>query len=77
MPMAQQVAVLYALTNGFIDDVDVEKVKVWENDFQKYMKSGGKEVLEMIAERKELTDEVVKSLEKAINEFKNVYQNGK
>ncbi len=76
MPMEQQVSVLYALTNGFIDDIDVEKVKAWENDFQKYMKSGGKETLELIKERKELSDEVVASLEKAIKEFKSVYQNG-
>ncbi len=76
MPMAQQVAILYALTNGFMDDVVVEKVKVWENDFQKYMKSSGKAVLDMIAEKKELSEEVVASLEKAIKEFKEVYQNG-
>jgi F-type H+-transporting ATPase subunit alpha len=76
MPMAQQVAILYALTNGFMDDVVVERVKAWENDFQKYMKSSGKDVLDMIAEKKELSEEVVTSLEKAIKEFKEVYQSG-
>ncbi|MFA5994502.1 MAG: F0F1 ATP synthase subunit alpha [Parcubacteria group bacterium] len=76
MPMAQQVAILYALTNGFMDDVVVERVKAWENDFQKYMKSSGKDVLDMIAEKKELSEEVVMSLEKAIKEFKEVYQSG-
>ncbi|HCU70411.1 MAG TPA: F0F1 ATP synthase subunit alpha [Candidatus Moranbacteria bacterium] len=76
MPMEQQVSILYALTNGFVDDVVVEKVKAWENDFQKYMKSSGKEVLTLIAEKKELSEEVVASLEKAIKEFKEVYQNG-
>lgn len=74
MPMAQQVSILYALTNGFIDDVAVEKVKAWENDFQKYMKSSGKKTLDLIAEKKELSEEVVKSLEKDIKEFKEVYQ---
>ncbi|MCK9378967.1 MAG: F0F1 ATP synthase subunit alpha [Candidatus Moranbacteria bacterium] len=76
MPMQNQVAVLYALTNGFLDDVAVEKVKAWENDFHKYLKSNKNEVLEMIADRKELSEEVVKNLEKAIKEFKEVYQNG-
>jgi F-type H+-transporting ATPase subunit alpha len=74
MPMAQQVSILYALTNGFMDDVAVEKVKAWENDFQKYMKSSGKAVLEMIAEKKELSEEVIANLEKAIKEFKEIYQ---
>jgi len=76
MAMENQVAILYALTNGFIDDVAVEKVKTWENDFHKYLKSSQKKVLDMIAEKKELTDEVVAAIEKAIREFKEIYQNG-
>jgi len=73
MPVENQVAILYALTNGFLDDVAVEKVKEWENDFHKFMKTEGKETLAAIAEKKELTDEVVVKLEKNIKEFKEVY----
>jgi F-type H+-transporting ATPase subunit alpha len=77
MPVEHQVAILYAVTNGFIDDVEVSKVKDWEKDFHKYLDSSQKEVLELIAEKKELSDDVVASLEKAIKEFKEVYQDGK
>ncbi|MFA6159534.1 MAG: F0F1 ATP synthase subunit alpha [Parcubacteria group bacterium] len=76
MLMENQVAILYALTNGFIDDVAVEKIRTWETDFQKYMNSSAKEVLTLIAEKKELTEDVVVKLEKAIKDFKEVYQNG-
>lgn len=76
MPVENQVAILYALTQGFLDDVPVEKVKAWENDFHKFMKTGGKEALAAIAEKKELTDDVVSKLEKSIKEFKEIYQNG-
>jgi len=76
MPMENQVAILFALTNGFLDDVAVEKVKIWEEDFQKYLKSGAKEALGMIAEKKELSDEVVQKLEKTIKNFKEIYQSG-
>ena len=75
--MENQVAIIYALTNGFLDDVEVSKVKTWEDDFQKYMKSNAKEVLQLIAEKKELSDDVVSKLEKSIKDFKDVYQNGK
>ncbi|MDO8240397.1 MAG: F0F1 ATP synthase subunit alpha [Candidatus Moranbacteria bacterium] len=74
MPMQNQVAILYALTNGFLDDVVVEKVKAWENDFHKYLQSSAKETLELIASKKELAEDVVASLEKAIKEFKETYQ---
>lgn len=76
MSMENQVAILYALTQGFLDDVAVEKVGTWEADFHKYLKSSGKETLKLIADKKELTDEVVAKLEKVIKDFKEVYQNG-
>lgn len=74
MAMANQVAILYALTQGFLDDVPVEKVKKWEADFHKFLANEEKKALEIIAEKKELTDEVVKELEKAINNFKKTFQ---
>jgi len=75
MPVENQVAILYAVTNGFLDDVAVEKVRDWEKDFHKYLESSQKEVLKAIADKKELTDDIVTKLEKAIKEFKEIYQN--
>jgi F-type H+-transporting ATPase subunit alpha len=75
MPVENQVAILYALTNGFMDDVAVEKVKAWENDFHKFMKTEGKEALSLIAKEKELSDRVIKKLEEVIRQFKEIYQN--
>ena len=75
MPVENQVAIIYAVTNGFLDDVAVEKVRDWERDFHKYLESSQKDILKLIAEKKELTDEVISKLEKAIGEFKEVYQN--
>jgi F-type H+-transporting ATPase subunit alpha len=73
MAVEHQVAILYALTNGFMDDVEVSEIKNWENDFHKYMDAQAKKVLALIAEKKELTEEVVSALEKEIKEFKEVY----
>ena len=76
MPVENQIAILYALTNGFLDDVEVEKVKTWETDFHKYLKTSAKDVLKFIADKKELTDDVISKLEKTIKDFKEIYQNG-
>src|SRR5476651_2714285 len=43
MAVEHQVAILYALTNGFMDDVAVEKIRNWEADFHKYLDSSAKE----------------------------------
>ncbi len=76
MPVENQVAIIYAVTNGFLDDIEVDKVTLWEKDFLKYLNSSQKEMLSLIAEKKELTDEIASKLEKTIKEFKEVYQNG-
>jgi F-type H+-transporting ATPase subunit alpha len=76
MAVEHQVAIIYAVTKGFLDDVEVAKVKDWEKDFHKYLDSSAKDVLDLIREKKELSDEVVEKLERAIGEFKEVYQNG-
>jgi F-type H+/Na+-transporting ATPase subunit alpha len=75
MPVASQVAVIFALTNGYVDDVPVEKVQKWEAEFHKYMKDMKSDVLKLIKEKKELTEEVEGALKKAIEEYKEVYGN--
>ena len=77
LSVENQVAIIYAVTNGFLDEVEVEKVQNWEKDFHKYLESSQKEVLKLIADKKELSDEVVTKLTSAIKEFKEVYENGK
>jgi F-type H+-transporting ATPase subunit alpha len=74
MLVQHQVAILYALANGFVDDVPVEEIRNWEADFHKYLDSQAKEAVNMIAEKKELSEEVIAALEKAIKEFKEIYQ---
>ena len=74
MAVEHQVAILYALTNGFLDDVEVEKIRDWENDFHKFLDTQAKDVIKLIEEKKELTEEVVSALDKSIKEFKEIYQ---
>ena len=74
MSVENQVAILYALTNGFLDDVAVEKMKTWEADFHKFLKSSCKDTLDLITEKKELTEDVVEKIEKSIKDFKETYQ---
>ncbi|MFA5926362.1 MAG: F0F1 ATP synthase subunit alpha [Parcubacteria group bacterium] len=75
MPVENQVAILYALTNGYLDDTPVANVQKWEEEFHKYMKEMKSDVLALVKEKKELTEDVEKSLKKAIEEYKEVYGN--
>jgi F-type H+-transporting ATPase subunit alpha len=66
MPVENQVAAIYAVTNGFIDDVPVEAVRKWELGFYEYLSTHAPEVLDGIRTQKQLTDEIREKLEGAI-----------
>jgi len=68
--LAKEVTIIYALTNGFLDDVPIDKVKAWENEFHRFMETGNPEIIETIAKDKTLSDETIGALKTAIDEFK-------
>jgi F-type H+-transporting ATPase subunit alpha len=69
MPVAEQVAILWAGANGHLDDVPVDRVREFERDFLEYLRNAHPEVLEKIRSEKELSDDVVKMLEAAVEGF--------
>jgi F-type H+/Na+-transporting ATPase subunit alpha len=65
-----QVAILFAGTQGLLDDVKVESVRVFEDGFHKYLDSAQTALLKDIAEKKALDDDLRAKLKDAINEYK-------
>ncbi len=70
IPVEKQVAVIFAVNNGYLDDVEVDDVKKWEDEFQSFIDARHPEVLQRIRMEKTLSDEVEAGLKKAIEEFK-------
>jgi F-type H+-transporting ATPase subunit alpha len=68
--LAKEVTIIYALTNGFLDDVPIEKVRAWENEFHRFMETAHPEIGETIARDKALSEETINNLRAAIDEFK-------
>ena len=73
MPVEKQVTIIYAVTNGFIDGVDVRRVVDYEKKFHAYMEEHGKDVLESIRQSGKLEADTVKALENAIKKFNAEY----
>lgn len=70
MPVEQQVCILYAGVNGYLDDISVKKIKEFENKIHEYLKVSEKELLKMIVKEKELTEKIENSLKQTIEDFK-------
>lgn len=70
MSLGQQVSILYAVTNGYFDDMPVDKVTEVEGNFHRFMETSHPEIKQRINEDNEITTETEESLKTAIAEFK-------
>ncbi|MBE3571797.1 MAG: F0F1 ATP synthase subunit alpha [Moorella humiferrea] len=73
MPVEEQVAVLYAAVNGFLDDLPLERVRPFEREFLRFLHSVHPEVLQGIREKRQLDGELEEKLKKSIEEFKGSF----
>jgi F-type H+-transporting ATPase subunit alpha len=69
MPMENQVAVIFAVTNGYLDQIEVERVRQWELGFHQELAAKHAGVLSGIREKKALADEAKADLIKAIQSY--------
>jgi F-type H+/Na+-transporting ATPase subunit alpha len=76
MPVEQQVMILYAVANGYIDDVDVNVIRDWEEGFHQYMTTEFPQVGERIRSEKVLSKETEADLKRAIDAYKKVANKG-
>jgi F-type H+-transporting ATPase subunit alpha len=70
MSLGKQVSILYAVTNGFLDELPVDKVMTWEENFHKFMKINHPEIEKKINDDHEIKPDTKEALENAIAEFK-------
>ena len=73
MPAQEQVASIYAATQGFMDDVPVEKIRDFEAKFLTFLRDTKKDILDTIRDKKVLSDDVKTALNGAIQSFKQGY----
>jgi F-type H+/Na+-transporting ATPase subunit alpha len=74
VPVERQVAIIFAATNGYLDDVDVKHIRKWERDFLEYLASAPGGVLEGIRTKKALDDTLTANLKAAIEAFKPLFR---
>ena len=65
-----QVLVLYAGTEGYLDEVPVKEVQHWEGEFLRFIREQRSAFREKLLREKKLTDEIVAELKKALDDFK-------
>jgi F-type H+-transporting ATPase subunit alpha len=74
MSVEQQIMIIYAVTNGHLDDVPVNRVRAFEHGLHEYVSARFPEIGETIRTTKKLEDEMTTKLVAAMAEYKDAFQ---
>ncbi|HEX5478721.1 MAG TPA: F0F1 ATP synthase subunit alpha, partial [Dehalococcoidia bacterium] len=69
MPVEQQVAIIYAVNNGYLDAVPVDRVREYQDGFLDFMNVSHADILNGIREQKALSPELTSGLGDALKEY--------
>ncbi|MGI6362637.1 MAG: F0F1 ATP synthase subunit alpha [Bacillota bacterium] len=73
LPIEKQVMIIYTAIHGYLDDIALETVAKFEEEFFRYMDQQHREIGQRIAETKDLDAETEKELQQAILAFKEQF----
>lgn len=74
MSLSEEVTILYAVTNGYLDDVPVDKIATFEENFHKFINTAHNEIKNAIEKDREIKPDTEEKLKKAISEFKQTFK---
>src|SRR5262244_3500269 len=74
IPVEEQVSVMWAMQNGYLDSVPVERVKEYQLKLQDWLQTRKDPLLRTIREKKELDKDIEPQLKAALDEFKTTWQ---
>ncbi len=69
VPVANQIVVIYATTNGYADEIQLADMAGWENELIRYIENSHPDLLSAILEEKQLTDKIEEQLNGALKGF--------
>tara|TARA_X000001036_G_scaffold46513_2_gene37230 strand:- start:12952 stop:14475 length:1524 start_codon:yes stop_codon:yes gene_type:complete len=74
MPVEKQVAIIFAASKGYLDDIEADKVSDFESSLFDYLDANASGQLKVIRDEGIISDENAEFLDKAISDFKNSFK---
>lgn len=70
MPVEEEIIILYAVTNNYLEDVAIEKILVFEKEFLRYVNKYHKDLITQLSSKQNITPELEEKIKNAIGRFK-------
>jgi F-type H+-transporting ATPase subunit alpha len=74
LAVAKQILIIFAATNGYLDELEVEECRKFEKALYDFVDANYPAVLQKVADRKQLDDELRAELRKALDAFKEQFR---
>ena len=74
LPVEEQVAILWAMKNGYMDDVPVDRIKEFQGKLQEYLTTRKADALAAIRDKKAVDKDTEPVLKSAVEEFKQTFR---
>jgi F-type H+/Na+-transporting ATPase subunit alpha len=71
LPVEKQVIAIFAGINGYLDDLEVPKIRAFEEALYKHLDGPGRPVARKLLEKKTIDDDMKSELRKALDTFKS------
>ncbi len=73
MGVGSQILIIFAATNGYVDDISIGSIRKFEADLLKFLELQHPEITKEIEEKKAISDELKEKIKSAIEEFKKTF----
>jgi F-type H+-transporting ATPase subunit alpha len=73
MDVEDQVLVIFALTRGYLDDIDIDNIKRFEKDFLEFVHSSRPKIKEELSKIKDIDEKMEKKIISIIEDFKEKF----
>ena len=73
MHVTSQIAILYAGTKGYLDDIDISKINKYEQELAQHLETNNQSILNSIMETGKLDEQNEGELKKALESFSNTF----
>lgn len=73
IPVEKQIVLIYAATNGFLDDIPLTEIKRYEKEYYEFLDNLHADLLNELLDKRELTDDIKSRLDEAIKNFNSSF----
>ncbi|MCJ7666097.1 MAG: F0F1 ATP synthase subunit alpha, partial [Actinobacteria bacterium] len=73
MEIEEQILIIFALTNGYLDDIEINKIQQFEQEYLKFMRTVRPKIIKELKSKKDIPEELEKQIREAIDRFREKF----